>query len=95
MYRSVVRVSKLLLNGDTLARQLKRMRVPESVSMNTFVDPCLAIMEEKVLQLETENACLLEELQEEREQRTMVEAQLRQLVCVHNMKGDRFTDNGV
>ena len=55
----------------------------------------LAIMEERVLQLESENARLLEELQEECEQRTMVEAELRQLVCVHNMKGDRFTKDGV
>lgn len=55
----------------------------------------LAIMELKVAQLEGENADLLAELQEEREQHTVVKAQHDQLICVHNMKGDQFTEDGV
>jgi hypothetical protein len=55
----------------------------------------LAIMEAKGSQLDADNARLRADLDAERAQRTVTEAQLRQLVSVNNSKADRFTKDGV
>ena len=46
----------------------------------------LAIMEAKVLKLEAENARLRTDFQAESQRRAMIEAQLRQLICVSQMR---------
>ena len=55
----------------------------------------LAIMEAKVSQLEADKAHLRADLDAERDRRSVVEAQLRQLVTFSNSKADRFTADGV